>query len=85
MGLSLAGKLVTAGATVIVLDIAPRPRNIHKSIRYFQLDVANFAALEKMKRELDSEKLYPSVIVNNAGIHNGGKYFTETSPELIER
>jgi NAD(P)-dependent dehydrogenase (short-subunit alcohol dehydrogenase family) len=85
VGLSLAEKLVAAGATVIVLDIAPHPSSMHESIKYFRLDVGKYADIEKMKRDLDSEKIYPTIIVNNAGIHNGCQTLTESSFESIER
>lgn len=83
--MSLAEKLVVAGATVIVLDIAPHPPTMHESIRCFRVDVGKYADVEKMKTELDSEKIYPSIIVNNAGIHNGGQTLTESSCEAIDR
>lgn len=92
IGRLMAKSLANKGANVIILDI--NQANLNKVVNEivsdgkkssgYVCDVGNFNEVEEVKKKIYDEHGFVEILINNAGIVNG-KYFSDLTPEEIER
>lgn len=76
LGLALATAFLERGDRVIVTDLAPtgeRPASVPGDARYLRLDVRSEQEWQEVRDEVDSLWGGLDVLVNNAGIAQGGR------------
>jgi all-trans-retinol dehydrogenase (NAD+) len=92
IGRLMAKFLADKGAKVIILDI--NEKNLIKTVNEisevgklavgYLCDVGNFEEVNDVYNKISAEHGFVEILINNAGVISG-KYFTELTPEEIER
>lgn len=70
VGELLANTLAVRNITVIVLDVKV-PQFDNDNITFYQCDISQWSAVEKVAKQIVEEIGHPTVIVNNAGVVQG--------------
>ena len=68
IGAAIVKKLSEAGYTVIATFNLKEPDKPFQNVIYKKLDIRNGAACKVLLTELTKDKLFPSILINNAGI-----------------
>lgn len=87
IGLELASKLVKFGVRVVIVDINGLPESLKRSplLTFYQGDVSDLGFIQKMYKDLEKLRLFPTILVNNAAIQNGCKTLEQLDYKAIEK